>query len=241
MNIETEILNAEIPAPTSTYTPISHRSIISKVEDMCEENRLEIIDRSYQTSKGYQQITGKYTLNLKDDDIGCMIAFQNSYNKTLSVKFAIGASVFVCSNGMVLGDQTIKRKHTGTSDLDINHFITQAIKKSTLDFNNTIELRDNMKSINLSDNVLNELIGDLFLKDEVLRTEQLTFIRKEYNNPTYNYGVDKNNLWNIYNLFTDSVERKSHPSLYFTQHRDVTKHIKNKFFNTSKKESRLLI
>lgn len=230
IEVENKIINAEIPARTSTYTPTSHGSIIKRIEDMCEDNNMSIINRSYQTNSDYTKVTGKYTLNLKDDDMGCMIAFQNSYDKTLSVKFAVGASVFICSNGMVVGEHTFKRKHTGTSDFDLNYFISDSIKASVNNFNQVVELRDDMKQVIVSDKVLNELIGELFIKDDILRTEQLTFIRNEYNNPTYNYGVDKNNLWNIYNLFTDSIERKSHPSLYFTQHKKVTNHIRNKFF-----------
>jgi len=230
MTIEEAIISVEVPEKTKSYTPTSHGSIIKRIEDLCEDKRLEIVDRSYQANNDYNKITGKYTLNLKDDDIGCMIAFQNSYDKSLSAKFAIGASVFICSNGMVLGDHTIKRKHTGESNIELNDFIKTAIDHSIDDFDKTVLFRDSLKDITISENVLNELIGEMFIQDNILRTEQLTFMRKEYNKPTYDYKVDKNNLWNIYNLLTDSIERKSHPSLYFTQHRDVTKHIKNKFF-----------
>ena len=231
--VEKLIIGTEIPEKTKSYTPVSHGSIITRIEEMCESNSLSIVDRSYQTDSGYNKVTGKYTLNLKDDDIGCMLAFQNSYDKTMSAKFAVGASVFICSNGMVLGDHTMKRKHTGTSDFDLTYFIEDAINASVDNFKKTINLRDEMKDVTISENVLNELIGEMFIQDNILRTEQLTFMRKEYKNPTFDYGVDKNNLWNIYNLFTDSIERKSHPSLYFKQHRSVTEHIQNKFFSES--------
>ena len=230
MNIEQQIMEAILPARTKSYTPIAHSSIIGKIENMCEENSLSIVDRSYQTSADYQQVTGKYTLNLKDDTMGCMIAFQNSYNKTMSVKFAIGASVFICSNGMVTGEHTIKRKHTGESDFELDNFITEAIDLSKSKFEDTIIMRDQMRTIDLSDNVMHGLIGEMFMYDNILRTEQITFLSNEYNNPTYDHGVEKNNLWNIYNLFTDSIERKSHPSLYFKQHQKVTETIHDKFF-----------
>lgn len=224
------ITGAPIPEKTESYTPISHGSIITQIYNICEANRLEIVDSSYQCNKDYSKVTGKYTLSLKDDDIGCMIAFQNSYDKSLSVKFAMGASVFICSNGMVLGEHTLKRKHTGDSDRELSHFIDRSIAHSLDDFTETIAFRDNMKSINLKSDTVNALVGELFMADNLLRTEQLTFIRNEYQNPTYDYKVDKNNLWNIYNLFTDSIERKSHPSLYLSQHQRVTKYIKHKFF-----------
>ncbi len=229
MTTEEEIKNALVPQRTKSYTPITHSSIITTIEDMCEENDLQIIDRSYQTNNNYSQVTGKFTLSLKDDIMGCMVGFQNSYDKTLSVKAVAGASIFCCSNGMMLGDSTMMRKHTGDSDFELVAFVTNSINNAVTDFEKTIVMRDNMKRITLTDHSLNALVGDLFLKDEVLRTEQLTLIRQEFKNPTYDYGVDKHNLWNVYNLFTDSIERKSHPSLYFKQHQDVVNHISEKY------------
>ncbi len=222
---------ANPPEKTRTYTPIPHKRIIKEIEDVCENKNIGIIDRSYQTDKHFSKVTGKYTLSLKDDEMGCMIAFQNSYDKSMSAKFAIGASVFICSNGMVSGDYSIKRKHTGENDNDIIQYIGDAIDQSLNSFESNLILRDEMKTIDLSQNAIHELIGELFFQEEVLRANQLSLIKNEYNNPTHDYGVGKNNLWNVYNLCTDAIERRSHPTLYLNQNQTVTNHVRNKFLN----------
>lgn len=227
--IEEKIVGRSLPIKTKSYTPISHGSIIKNIENTCADNNLSIVDRSYQFNDSLSQVTGKYTLSLDDGEAGAMLAWQNSYDKTMSVKFAAGASVFVCSNGMVSGEYAMARKHTGSSDVELLHFIKKSLDSSVDNFNKVIQMKEEMKTIILSESSLYELIGGIFLENEVLRMEQLSFIKKEYNNPTYNYGVGKNNLWNIYNLCTDAIERKSHPSLYLTQNQAVTNLITDKF------------
>ena len=56
----------------------------------------------YYSSKEGQVATARYTINnVKDEDMQLEIGWQNSYNKTLSLKYAIGASIFICANGCV--------------------------------------------------------------------------------------------------------------------------------------------
>ena len=223
------LIKAVEPASTRTYTPISHSSIITTVNNMCEEKGLEITDKVYFTDQSLNKMTAKYTLSLGDDSMGCMIAFQNSYDKSMSVKFAIGASVFICSNGMIVGDHTFKSKHQGQADINLNSFILEAIEASKTKFEDTLNLREQFKQVELSENALHQLIGGIFLKEEILRMNQLSLIQKEFKKPTHDYGVGRNNLWNVYNLCTYSIEKQSHPTIYLKQHRDVSKFFINNF------------
>ncbi len=223
LTIEQNLINSNAPMPTRTYTPISHNQMITQVKNECHRQGFDIIDTKYQTNRDLSQMVAKYTLSLGDDQMGAMIGFQNSYNKTLSAKFAIGASVFICSNGMITGDHIFKKKHQGRADWELNTFISDAIGASQAKFGDAVQLRENFKQINFTDNSLHELVGKLFLEEEILRMNQLSIIQKEYRNPTHNYGVGKNNLWNIYNLATYAIEQQSHPTLYLKQHGELTK------------------
>ena len=233
MDIKTKIMNAVAPQQTRTYTPISHNEIISTIHDYCRISNLKVVDEKYMTDKDCNQVTGKLTLDMGDDTMGAMIGFQNSYNKTLSAKFAIGASVFICSNGMVVGDFAFKSKHQGDARYDMLYHMGDAIKATKLKFSDSVVLREDMKKIHFSEKSLHELIGKLFMNQDILRATQINMFQQEYNKaiPKYDYGVSKNNLWNIYNLCTDTIERKSHPSLYFNQHEKLTNLIKETYLN----------
>lgn len=231
--IENSLMNTVAPNATSTYTPISHSSIIEAVHARCEQRGIKIADKKYQTDKAMNKMTGKFALEMGDGEMHCMIGFQNSYDKSMSVKCATGGSVIICSNGMVLGDHVFKSKHNGNSDRHVLYFIDQAILASHAKFGQTVELREAFKKINFTENSVNELVGQLFLKEEILRMNQLSVIQKEYRNPTHDYNVNKNNLWNIYNLCTYAIEKQSHPTIYLKQHQELTQFMKTRFIDES--------
>ena len=229
--IEQGLFKNIVPERTKSYTPIPHGDFITAIHEIAEDLGMTILDKKYMSDKSGNKVTGKYTLGGGDSEMGSMIAFQNSYDKSMTAKFAIGASVFICSNGMVTGDYTIKRKHTGDADQLIKSYIEKAMIKTVESFEDTIDLRDQFKREMLSEAILNEMVGELFLHKDILRIEQLSMFKQEYNNPTHNYGVHKNNVWNLYNICTFIIENRSHPSMYFKQHQNVIDYFLKKFFS----------
>jgi hypothetical protein len=53
-------------------------------------------------------------LNFKKDhnELGLSVAFRNSYDRSMSIGLAIGASVFICDNLALNGDIAVMKKHT---------------------------------------------------------------------------------------------------------------------------------
>jgi hypothetical protein len=231
--IKEKIITTPIPARTRTYTPISHESILNTIYHHCENHNFKILDESFMVDSTGNKVTGKITLEMGDNEMGAMLGFQNSYDKSLSGKFAIGSSIFICSNGMVVGDFPFKTKHQGTADTNMLSYIGDAIGATRLKFGDSVILREDMKKIRFSEQSLNELIGKLFMQQDILQVTQLNMLQKEYNKvvPKHDYGVHKNNLWNIYNLCTDTIESKGHPSNYFSAHEKLTNFIKAEYLN----------
>lgn len=116
-----------------------------------------------------------------------------------------------CSNGMVRGDMgSWGRKHTGSADVETIDTIQTQISKAKEYYRQLVYDKETMKEIILSDKAKAELIGRLFVEQELLNTEQLSVIKQEIKNPSYQYSGDKNSLWHLYNHVTHSI-KKSHP------------------------------
>lgn len=120
------LLGLSVPDNTRTWKPISYKNLINITLEGLDKCGFVLNKEMYNYSADGMKANGKYHLEYgNDNDMGLMIAWQNSYNKTLSLKFAIGGSVFICENGVVRGDiGTYKRKHIG----DIQHVTPQLIK-----------------------------------------------------------------------------------------------------------------
>ena len=120
-----DLVAVKLPTQTNRYKPVSHGQLIDTTLNSIEQSGFKL-DRQVYTWAGDGQVAnGRYTIsNVADSEMQIQIGWQNSYNKQVSLKFAIGIHVFICANGMVNGDMgTFKRKHVG----DIQEFTPQSI------------------------------------------------------------------------------------------------------------------
>jgi len=120
-----DLVAVKLPEQTKRYKPVSHAQLIDTTLNSIEKSGFKLDKQAYNWAGEGQVANGKYTIsNIADSEMQIQIAWQNSYNKQVSLKFAIGIHVFICSNGMVNGDMgTFKRKHVG----DIQEFTPQSI------------------------------------------------------------------------------------------------------------------
>ena len=65
--------------------------------------------------------------------------------------------------------------------------------------------------MHLSDSAAHDIIGQLFFKEEVLNTMQLNIIKNEIKKPSFDYKVDNDSAWALYNHITLSL-KETHPA-----------------------------
>ena len=175
----------------------------------------------YTSARDGKVANGKFTIkNVADSEMQLQIGWQNSYDKSLSLKFAIGTRIFICENGCVSGDYgAFKHKHVG----EIQTFTPQAITDYILDageaFARMQSERESMKQIVLDRRAQAELIGRMIIDEQFIESTQLNIIKRELEKPTHNYGAE-NSLWELYQFTTFSM-KEIHPSLWMNNHIDA--------------------
>jgi hypothetical protein len=213
-----DLVAVKLPAQTNRYKPVSHAQLIDTTLNSIENSGFKLDRQSYTWAGDGQVANGKYTIsNIADSEMQIQIAWQNSYNKQVSLKFAIGIHVFICSNGMVNGDMgTFKRKHVG----DIQEFtpqsITEYIKSAGDSFREMQIQRELMKQVELTKRQQGELIGRMIVEEGFISSSELNIIRKELQHPTHNYGAESS-LWELYQHTTFSL-KETHPVNWMTDH-----------------------
>lgn len=215
---KSELVKVELPEQTSTYKPISHEQLINLTLASIYNAGFEIEKEWYESARDGKIATGHYAIkNIADDEMQLQICWQNSVNKAVSLKFALGIHVFVCSNGACSSDMgNFKRKHTG----DVQDFTPKAIEEyigtAGETFKQMQNQRDKMKEMQLSKRVQAELLGRLFAEENIIESTQMSIIRRELMKPTYDYGAP-NSLWELLQFTTFSA-RDIHPSLWMKEH-----------------------
>lgn len=222
-----QLITVPVPQDTRTYKAISNSQLIDLTLNSIEKAGFILDSEQYSSAREGQIANGKFTIqNVADSEMKLQIAFQNSYNKQISLKYAIGAKIIICSNGLVHGDMgTFKRKHQGTVQEFAPNAIVEYIKRSGDLFIQMQKEREEMKKIELTKRTKAELIGRMFIENEIIQSTQLGLISKEIQFPTYNYN-SPNSLWELYQ-FTTSALRDIHPILYMEKHMEAHKFFVN--------------
>jgi hypothetical protein len=172
----------------------------------------------YLSSNDHQIATGRFTIsNVADSEMQLQIGWQNSYNKQVSLKFAIGVHIMICSNGCVSGDMgTFKRKHTGDVQEYTPQSIMEYIKTAGDSFRQIQSEREAMKNIELSKRQQGELIGRMIVEEGFISSSELNIIRKELQKPTHDYNA-QDSLWELYQ-YTTFAMKETHPANWMTDH-----------------------
>ncbi len=99
------IINAALPEQTRTYKPVSHQQLIDLTLESIESAGFELDSERYSSARDGNVANGRYTIrNVADREMQLEIGWQNSYDKSMSLKFAIGARILICINGCLHGD-----------------------------------------------------------------------------------------------------------------------------------------
>jgi hypothetical protein len=215
------LLGAEVPQQTRTYKPVTHAELIDLTLGGIEKAGFALDTESYTAAAGGQVANGMFTIrNVADSEMQLQIGWQNSYNKTLTLKFAIGTRIFICKNGCVSGDYgAFKKKHVGTIQTFTPQAITDYIKSAGDAFQRMQGEREKMKQIEISERMKAELIGRMIIEEEFIQSTQLNIIKKELKSPTHDYGA-KDSLWELYN-YTTFAMKEVHPTLWMKNHIDA--------------------
>ena len=215
------LLAAPVPQQTRTYKPVSHAQLMDLTLESIHQAGFTLDQERYTSARDGKVANGKFTIkNVADSEMQLQIGWQNSYDKSLSLKFAIGTRIFICENGCVSGDYgAFKHKHVG----EIQTFTPQAITDYILDageaFARMQSERESMKQIVLDRRAQAELIGRMIIDEQFIESTQLNIIKRELEKPTHDYGAE-NSLWELYQFTTFSM-KEVHPSLWMNNHIDA--------------------
>ena len=217
------LLAAPIPQQTKTYKPISYNQLMDLTLESIYQAGFTLDQELYTSAREGKVANGKFTIkNVADTEMQLQIGWQNSYDKSLSLKFAVGTKIFICANGCVSGDYgAFKKKHQGEIQTFTPQAITEYIKGAVDAFRRMQDEREAMKEITIDRRIQAELIGRMIIEEKFIESTQLNIIRKELEHPTYNYGAE-NSLWELYQFTTFSM-KEVHPSLWMNNHIDAHK------------------
>lgn len=222
---EAELFRVPVPNKTDSYSPVAHEEVVNEITKYADSQGIGIKNRYYNTNQKGTQVIGYFDIESHVPGFDYRVAFRNSYDKSMSLAFVAGASVMICSNGMIVGETQFVRKHTG----EILSEMKQKIFTTFQDYQETMkrvrEDSERMKQVQLDKTATAELCGRFFMEQDIITSSQLNIIRKELDSPSYEEFSD-DNLWSLYNHTTHAL-KKTHPTNYLDKHKDLHEFVTN--------------
>ena len=218
----TDLRDIELPEETRTYKPVAHYDLADNVVAMGNDilTGYEFNSAQHAVAKDGQRYFGVFKFDQKptmllDDGIIDVatemnktmrynIAIRNSYDKSMSVGVAMGASVFICDNLALTGDIAIMRKHTTNIIADLEEMLITNIYRSKSNFKDIFQDSVKLKNTKIENDHAYKFLGLLY-GNGIIQARQLPHAMKQWRNPVYEDFQDRN-AWSLYNAVTDSLK-----------------------------------
>ena len=214
-----DLIDVTLPNHASTYTVISHKSVMDLSTEALEDAGFSVTAENYRATHDGNIASAIYTLNYGDDpELSMMFAWSNSYNKQMRFKCGVGAIHKTYNTTMVCGDMgSWARKHTGSADTETKETIEEQVKLAKMYYEQLVSDKEAMKKINLDLRKQSQLLGMLFAEHDILTTEQASMIKQQMNKTTFN-SSNPGSLWEFYNFVTIALQQ-SHPKTWMEDQR----------------------
>jgi hypothetical protein len=212
-----DLQNVPPPQKTKSYVPVLHSELARLVKDIGSDvlHGFTFHKEQYVLARDGNQMFAIHSYQNSSDEMGLSIGFRNSYDKSLSVGIALGASVFVCDNLVFSGEVTTFRKHTSNVQMDLRKMILDVVFSQKENYNKLSLDAKHMQSLDVTDDTAFRLMGLLFGRG-ILTPRQLPVVKREWLEPTHEAFTDRN-LWSFYNAATEAL-KSTPPAMIMEKH-----------------------
>lgn len=201
------LIKTPLPLETKTYKPVMHEQLMDLTLEGIYQAGFQLAKERYTAAKFGNVANGWYEIeNVGDIEMRLQVMWQNSYDKSKKLDFAVGAVVLVCSNGMMSfrAMNAFRRKHMGEIQTLAPQKIGEYLKSAAEVFEVLQSDRDLMKQVQVDNRTTAELIGRMYIEEDFLESTQLNIIKRELIKPTHNYNAP-GSLWELYNHTTYAI------------------------------------
>jgi len=207
------------------WKPVQHGELADALCLAAEKATWSVEDETWMVSKDAQTLWGTLVLNASSrrktsplyqkeipKGMRLELGIRHSNNGRHAIKIAVGATVVVCSNGLLTGEYVVSRKHTLNADLEELAARGLEVYGDRIDeFGETVR---GWKSNRLGDDRAARLLVEAG-RSRILPWSGLGQVDRLWREPPHPEFVPRNE-WSFYNAFTEVVKSRSPENQMFT-------------------------
>lgn len=195
-----------MPEETDSYIPVSHFHLAGKLLTVSQDllTDFTLVGENYALARQGQQLFALLKFQKDDSEIGLSVAFRNSYDRSMSVGLAIGASVFICDNLALHGEIAVMKKHTKGVWNALEDLAITSLYKAGRKWEKVLTDAERLKGIPLGDREAFQFLGLLYGND-IVSPRQLPVVRDEWLRPAHKEFQERNR-WSFFNAVTEALK-----------------------------------
>jgi len=201
-----DIASMPVPQPTKTYTPVPQATLYKMWSTDLAEVGYNIQSEEHWASNDKDEFISIVTVGRPNNRDGVgewswQAALINSYNKQVSIRTAVGASVFVCTNGCLSAEFAMRAKHTTHVWDRIEGFIARSVDNMSERLNSINRLFLAYKAADASSDRQVEHVICRAYKSGIIPASGIGQVLDHWWTPEHPEFKDRN-VWSLYNAFT---------------------------------------
>jgi hypothetical protein len=205
-----QVLAVKTPAPTETWFPIAHDTLIQRVEQALVSLNMRVTESAHALTKGGDRYFGLLQVAncQKSTDYAYVIGLRNSHDRAFTASIAVGSSVFVCDNLSFSGEITIARKHTRKIEEDLPILTSRAVGMLSQKWSVMDDRIARYKEVELTDSTVHDFIIRS-IDVGATTVQQIPGILKEWRTPRHPEFAEHKNAWRLFNAYTEIAKETS--------------------------------
>jgi len=193
---------------TDRFKGIQHGTLVENIHEVLDQNEIQVTEENWFASgKDFQTLCGSMSLDIPGLDpiegASYSLGIHHSNLGHNAFKFAVGAKIFICSNGMVSGDFVLKHKHT--TGLDLLESIGVGVDTY---LNKVREVKIVAEAMQQKELITKDVDHALMQagREGLMGWSRIGQADKEYHKPTF-ADHNQKTAWGLYNAFTYTMQK----------------------------------
>jgi hypothetical protein len=193
---------------TDRWQGIQHGELVEIIHGQLDIRGVKIKDENwFPSGQELQSLQGSMQLTIPNvtpmEGMDFSLGVQHSNTGRHALKFAVGAKIFICSNGMVVGDYAVKRKHT--IGLDLMESIGIGIDTYINKVKDIPLIAQTMKETEMSTSDVDRTLMQAG-REGLMSWSRIGQADEEYRKPTF-AELEEKTAWGLYNAFTYTIQK----------------------------------
>jgi len=202
----TQLKNMEVvklEAFSDRWKGIQHGELVETIHKQLDSRGIKINEEGWYTSGNNDgRLNGSMQLDIPgieaEEGTAFSLGVQHSNLGDHALKFAVGEKIFICQNGMVIGDYAVKRRHT--IGVDLPSIISNGLDRYMEKVQEIPGVVKNMKEKELNETSVNRILMTAG-RERIMPWSRIGQVDREYHKPTFK-EFEQKNAWGLYNAFT---------------------------------------